>query len=313
MSAPATTSRLAVELAGLSLQNPLFLASGTAGYGRELDGVLDIDALGGIVTKAVSLEPRHGAAAPRVAEFPSGMLNAIGLANPGVEEVRSQHLPWLTQRVKKARVLVNVVGSQLEHFAEVVAKLQGVDGVDGFELNVSCPNVRAGGLEFGMDPDALRDLVTRARAETTLPLFTKLSPSTPDIVRTATIALEAGSTGLTLVNTMPGLLVDVETRKPELGFGSGGMSGGALLPIGLLATWKVYRATNAPIIGAGGIASATDAIQYLIAGAKAFAIGTAVLRDPRLPARLLRDLASWCEVRGINSVAELSGTLEWPS
>ena len=313
MTKTLPTSRLAVELAGLSLQNPLFLASGTAGYGRELDGVMDIDALGGLVTKAVSLEPRHGAAAPRVAEFPSGMLNAIGLANPGVEEVRSEHLPWLTQRMKKARVLVNVVGSQLEHFAEVVAKLQGVDGIDGFELNVSCPNVRAGGMEFGMDPDALRDLVTRARAETTLPLFTKLSPATPDIVRTATIALEAGSTGLTLVNTMPGLLVDVETRRPELGFGSGGMSGGALLPVGILATWKVYRATKAPIIGAGGIASATDAIQYIIAGASAFAIGTAVLRDPRLPARLLRDLASWCEVRGINSVAELSGTLEWPS
>lgn len=313
MSAPATTSRLAVELAGLSLQNPLFLASGTAGYGRELDGVMDIDALGGLVTKAVSLEPRHGAAAPRVAEFSSGMLNAIGLANPGVEEVRSEHLPWLSQRVKKARVLVNVVGSQLEHFAEVVAKLQGVPGIHGFELNVSCPNVRAGGMEFGMDPDALRELVTRARAETTLPLFTKLSPATPDIVRTATIALDAGSTGLTLVNTMPGLLVDVETRKPELGFGSGGVSGGALLPIGVLATWKVFRATKAPIIGAGGIASATDAIQYLMAGAKAFAIGTAVLRDPRLPRRLLRDLASWCEVRGVNAVSSLTGTLEWPS
>jgi dihydroorotate dehydrogenase (NAD+) catalytic subunit len=274
---------------------------------------MDIDALGGLVTKAVSLEPRPGAAPPRVAEFPSGMLNAIGLANPGVEEVRTEHLPWLARRMTKARVLVNVVGSRVEHFAEVVAKLQDVDGIDGFELNVSCPNVRAGGMEFGMDPDALQDLVTRARAETTLPLFTKLSPAAPDIVRTAAIALEAGSNGLTLVNTMPGLLVDVESRKPELGFGSGGISGGALLPIGVLATWKVFRETKAPIIGAGGIASATDAIQYLIAGATAFAIGTAVLRDPRLPGRLLRDLASWCEVRGINSVAELSGTLEWPS
>jgi dihydroorotate dehydrogenase (NAD+) catalytic subunit len=313
MTRALPTSRLAVELAGISLQNPLFLASGTAGYGRELDGVMDIDALGGLVTKAVSLEPRHGAPSPRVAEFPSGMLNAIGLANPGVEEVRNEHLPWLAQRVKKARVLVNVVGSRVEHFAEVVANLQGVAGIDGFELNVSCPNVRAGGMEFGQDPEALREVVTRARAETKLPLFTKLSPAVTDIARMAVIALEAGSTGLTLVNTMPGLLVDIESRKPELGFGSGGMSGGALLPIGVLATWKVYRATKAPIIGAGGIASATDAIQYLIAGATAFAMGTAVLRDPRLPAHLLRDLASWCEVRGINSVTELSGTLEWPA
>jgi dihydroorotate dehydrogenase (NAD+) catalytic subunit len=313
MTTSVQTSRLAVELAGLSLQNPLFLASGTAGYGRELEGVLDLDVVGGLVTKAVSVEPRHGAPAPRVAEFPSGMLNAVGLANPGVEAVRTEHLPWLAQRVKRTRVLVNVVGSRVEHFAEVVARLEGVAGIDGFELNVSCPNVRAGGMEFGADPETLREVVSRARAETRLPLFTKLSPTVSDIARAATVALEAGSNGLTLINTMPGLLIDVESRKPELGFGSGGMSGGALLPIGVLATWKVFRATKAPIIGAGGIATATDAVQYLIAGASAFAMGTAVLRNPRLPARLLRDLASWCEIRGIKSVAELTGTLEWPS
>jgi dihydroorotate dehydrogenase (NAD+) catalytic subunit len=241
------------------------------------------------------------------------MLNAVGLANPGVEAVRSEHLPWLAQRVKRTRVLVNVVGSRVEQFAEVVARLEGVAGIDGFELNVSCPNVRAGGMEFGADPDALREVVSGARAATRLPLFTKLSPTATDIARTASIALDAGSNGLTLINTMPGLLVDVESRKPELGFGSGGISGGALLPIGVLATSKVYRATKAPIIGVGGIATATDAIQYLVAGATAFAVGTAVLRDPRTPARLLRDLASWCEVRGVKSVAELTGTLEWPS
>ena len=312
MTALAPTSRLAVELAGIPLTNPLFLASGTAGYGRELDGVINLDVLGGIVTKAVSIEPRHGAPSPRVAEFPSGMLNAIGLANPGVEAVRDEHLPWLAARVKTTRVLVNVVGSRLEHFAEVVAALEGAPGINGFELNVSCPNVRAGGTEFGADPDALRELITRARAATRRPLFVKLSPTLPDIVRTASLALDAGANGLTLVNTMPGLLVDIETRRPELGFGSGGMSGGALLPIGLLATSKVYRATKAPIIGVGGIARATDAIQYLIAGASAFAIGTAAMRDPRLPGRLLRDMASWCEVRGVSSVASLTGTLQWP-
>ena len=312
MNSLPPTSRLAVELAGISLQNPLFLASGTAGYGRELDGVLDIDSLGGIVTKAVSIEPRSGAGAPRVAEFPSGMLNAVGLANPGVEAVRTEHLPWLASRVKAARVLVNVVGSRVEHYAEVVARLDGVAGAHGFELNVSCPNVRAGGTEFGADPEALRDLVTRARSATRLPLFVKLSPTLTDIARTASLALDAGANGLTLVNTLPGLLVEVESRKPVLGFGSGGVSGGALLPIGLLATSKVYRATKAPIIGVGGIANATDAVQYLMAGATAFAIGTAVMRDPRLPRRLLRDLASWCEVRGVNSIASLTGTLAWP-
>ena len=313
MSAPATTSRLAVELAGLSLQNPLFLASGTAGYGRELDGVLDIDSVGGLVTKAVSIEPRPGAAAPRVAEFPSGMINAVGLANPGVEEVRAEHLPWLAARVRHARVLVNVVGSRLEQFAEVVERIDGVPGVHGFELNVSCPNVRAGGTEFGADPEALRELVRRARDATQLPLFVKLSPTLPDIARTAQVALDAGASGLTLVNTMPGLLVDLDKRKPALGFGSGGVSGGALLPIGLLATSKVYRATKAPIIGVGGITSATDALQYLVAGATAFGIGTAAMRDPRLPGRLLRDLASWCEVRGVTSVSSLTGSLEWPA
>jgi dihydroorotate dehydrogenase (NAD+) catalytic subunit len=313
MNRPAPTSRLAVELAGLSLQNPLFLASGTAGYGRELDGVLDLNQLGGLVTKAVSVEPRPGAGAPRVAEFPSGMLNAVGLANPGVESVRAEHLPWLATRLKSARVLVNVVGSRLEQFAEVVARLDGEPGAHGFELNVSCPNVRAGGMEFGHDPEALRELIKLARSATALPLFVKLSPTLTDIARTASIALDAGANGLTLVNTMPGLLVDVETRKPVLGFGSGGISGGALLPIGVLATSNVYRATKAPIIGVGGIASAVDALQYLMAGATAFALGTAVMRDPRLPRRLLRDLASWCEVRGITSVSSLTGSLEWPS
>jgi dihydroorotate dehydrogenase (NAD+) catalytic subunit len=313
MSAPATTSRLAVELAGLSLQNPLFLASGTAGYGRELDGVLDIDVLGGIVTKAVSVEPRAGAASPRVAEFPSGMINAVGLANPGVDAVLADHLPWLAARVRMTRVLVNVVGSRVEHFAEVVTRMSGASGVHGFELNVSCPNVRAGGTEFGADNDALQELVRRARDATPLPLFVKLSPTLPDIARTASIALDAGANGLTLVNTMPGLIVNLDTRKPVLGFGSGGVSGGALLPIGLLATSKVYRATKAPIIGVGGIATATDALQYLVAGATAFAIGTAAMKDPRLPGRLLRDLASWCEVRGVNSLSSLTGTLEWPS
>jgi dihydroorotate dehydrogenase (NAD+) catalytic subunit len=313
MSAPATTSRLAVELAGQSLQNPLFLASGTAGYGRELDGVLDIDSLGGIVTKAVSIEPRAGAAAPRVAEFPSGMINAVGLANPGVDEFLADHLPWLAARVHSARVLVNVVGSRLEHFAEVVGRVNGAAGVHGFELNVSCPNVRAGGTEFGADNDALRELVRRARDATRLPIFVKLSPTLPDIARTASVALDAGANGLTLVNTMPGLLVDLDKRKPVLGFGSGGVSGGALLPVGLLATSKVYRATKAPIIGVGGIATATDALQYLVAGATAFAIGTAAMKDPRLPGRLLRDLASWCEVRGVSSISSLTGTLEWPS
>ena len=313
MTVAGSASRLEVGLAGLTLQNPILLASGTAGYGRELAGVIALDALGGLVTKAVSLEPRAGAAAPRVAEFPGGMVNAIGLANPGVEAVRAEHLPWLARTLTRARVLVNVVGNAVEHFAQVVARLDDAPGKHGFELNVSCPNVKAAGLEFGADPRALREVVRLARDATRLPLFVKLSPSLGDVVTAAKVALEAGANGLTLVNTMPGLVIDVDERRPVLGFGSGGVSGPALLPIGVLATWKVYQATQAPIIGVGGVASATDALQYIMAGASAVGIGTAALRDPRLPERLVVDLASWLEVRGVDSVASLRGTLEWPA
>lgn len=313
MTAAAPGVRLEVTPAGLSLQNPLLLASGTAGYGRELDDVMSLDKLGGLVTKAVSLEPRHGAPAPRVTEFAAGMVNAVGLANPGVEAVRSEQLPWLHRRLTRAKVVVNVVGNAADEYARVIARLADVPGTHGFELNVSCPNVKAGGLEFGADPAALREVVTLARRETRLPIFVKLSPTLGDISARAVVAMEAGADGITVINTMPGLVVDVERRRPVLGFGSGGVSGSALLPIGVLATWRVFRATAAPIIGVGGIASATDAIQYMLAGATAFGVGTAALRDPRLPERIILDLAAWCAVRGIDSIAALVGTLEWPS
>jgi len=312
MTTPVTTSRLAVELAGLSLQNPLFLASGTAGYGRELDAVLDIDALGGLVTKAVSVEPRHGAPAPRVAEFSAGMLNAVGLANPGVESVRSEHLPWLAQRVKRARILVNVVGSQVEHFAQVVARLEGVEGIDGFELNVSCPNVKAGGLEFCADPRALADVVRGARAVTKRPLAVKLSPTISDIAASARVAVDAGADALTLINTIPGLVIDVERRRPALGFGTGGVSGPGLLPVGVLATWRVRQAVDVPLIGVGGVSSAQDALQYLIAGASLVGIGTAALKNPRLPGQIARDLLRWCAAHHVATLNDIVGTLEWP-
>jgi dihydroorotate dehydrogenase (NAD+) catalytic subunit len=306
-------STLAVSVAGLSLQNPIILASGTAAYGDELANVISLDALGALVTKAVSLEPRVGAPAPRVADFPGGMINAVGLANPGVEVVRDKHLPWLAAHLKRARVIVNVVGRAAEDFPRVVELLAGSPGVHAFELNVSCPNVKAGGIEFGADRVVLGNLVRAARAATDKPLFVKLSPALDDIVAAAKTALEAGASGLTLVNTMPGLVVDVERRRPALGFGSGGMSGSGLLPIGVLATWKVYRATQAPIIGVGGIASANDALQYIIAGAAAIAIGTAAMRDPRTPERVVRDLGRWCAAHHVANIASLSGTLNWPA
>ena len=304
---------LAASLGGIALQNPVLLAAGTAAYGDELDEVVRLDRLGGLVTKAVSLAPRAGAPALRVADFPGGMINAIGLANPGVEAVRASHLPWLARHLSRARVLVNVVGFALDEFAGVIARLEGVAPIAGYELNVSCPNVKAGGMEFGADPHALAEVVRRARAVTGAPLFVKLSPALPDLVAAARVALDAGATGLTLVNTMPGLVIDLERRRPALGFGSGGVSGPGLRPIGVLATWKVWKATRAPILGVGGIASAEDALQYLVAGAQAVAVGTAGLRDPRQPERIVRDLEAWCRRHGVRSLADLTGTLEWPT
>lgn len=308
-----TTSVLSVVACGLQFQNPVMLAAGTAAYGRELNDVVQLEALGGLITKAVSLEPRHGNPAPRVADFEGGMINAIGLANPGVDEVRAHDLPWLAQSVQRARVLVNVVGRAVEEFGEVVARLDDAAGFQGYELNVSCPNTRAGGLEFGADPVALKDVVSRARAATRKPLFVKLSPTLPDIAAIAACAVDAGADGITVINTLPGLVIDVAARRPALGFGSGGVSGPGLRPVGVLATWKVRRAVKVPIIGVGGVSTAEDALQYLVAGATLVAVGTAALANPRVPERIVRDLTRWCRTNQVPRIADIIGSLEWPS
>jgi dihydroorotate dehydrogenase (NAD+) catalytic subunit len=305
------TDRLAVDAAGLRFQNPVLLAAGTAAYGRELRDVVDLDDLGGLVTKAVSPGPRVGAAAPRVAEFPGGMINAVGLANPGMAEVRQSELPWLASNLGRARVLVNVVGDAPEDFATVVAHLEDAKGLDGFELNVSCPNVKAGGIEFGADPRALRDVVTRAREATRRPVFVKLSPTLSDVAQAASIAVDAGADGITVVNTVPGLVIDLATRRPALGFGGGGVSGVSLLPVGVLATWRVSQAVRVPIIGVGGITSAEDALQYLLAGASLVALGTSSMRDPRSARRVVHGLERWCARHGVRSIRDVIGTLEW--
>jgi dihydroorotate dehydrogenase (NAD+) catalytic subunit len=302
---------LAARVAGIEFQNPVLLAAGTAAYGRELAGVMTLNALGGLVTKAVSLEPRAGAPAPRVAEFDGGMINAVGLANPGVDEVKASELPWLAANVSRARVIVNVVGRIVEDFGDVVSRLDDADGFQAYELNVSCPNTRAGGLEFGADPAALSAVISRARGATRRPLFVKLSPTLADIATTAKCAVDAGADGISVINTMPGLVIDLATRRPKLGFGSGGVSGPGLRPVGVLATWKVRQAVAVPVIGLGGIGSAEDALQYVIAGASLVAVGTAALADPGVPERIVRGLAEWCERGGVKHLADLSGTLEW--
>ncbi len=272
-----------VELFGVSFQNPVLLASGTAGFGREVAGVIDLDRLGGIVTKAVTPEPRRGHPAPRVAEFPGGMLNAVGLANPGLEAVRAHELPWLATHLARARVLVNVAGATLDDYARVIAGLTDLAVVTAFEINASCPNTSAGGLEFGATPESLRELVRRCRAVATRPLSVKLSPVLADIAGMARVAQDAGADAVTLVNTIPGMLAR------RLGNGPGGVSGPALLPIGVLATRRVC-ALGIAVIGVGGIESADDVREYLNAGASLVAIGTAALADPRLPERVAREL-----------------------
>ena len=274
----------AVKLFGTTFQNPVLLAAGTAGFGREVDHVIDLDRLGGIVTKAVTPEPRAGHAPLRVAEFRGGMLNAVGLANPGVERVATHELPWLAQRLRRARIIVNVAGATVADYVHVIERLTPIEAITAFEINASCPNTGAGGLEFGADPRCLAELVRACRLVATRPLAVKLSPVLPDIPAMAQVTRDEGAEAVSLVNTMPGLL------DKRLGYGSGGLSGPALLPIGVLATRRVRERVDMPVIGVGGVRTAGDAREYLAAGAALVAIGTAALADPRVPERIAREL-----------------------
>ena len=275
---------------GQTFQNPVLLAAGTAGFGREVAGVIDLERLGGIITKAVSREPRVGNRAPRVAEYSFGMLNSVGLANPGLARVREEQLPWLETNLRRARTLVNVVGFEAEHFAEVVAGLDDCAGITAFEINLSCPNTSAGGLEFGADPATAAKVIELCRGRTRKPLVAKLSPALPDIAGMALAVRSVGADGVSVVNTLPGYLAS-ESGTPRLGNGNGGVSGPALLPVGVLAVRRIMeRSGGMPVIGMGGIRSGDDARQYLRAGAALVAIGTAAMANPRIPERVVADL-----------------------
>lgn len=303
----ASPVNLVQSLLGTDFQNPVLLAGGTAGYGRELAGLLDLDALGGLVTKAVTPEPRSGNPPLRVAPYGAGMLNSIGLANVGMESFRAEKLPWLRDRLTRARVLVNVAGKTVEDYVAVIDGLDGEDGFLGYELNVSCPNVKEGGAVFCARHDLLDEVVSAARARTARPLVVKLAPNLPDIGATAATAVAAGADGITLINTFPGLLFDVDRRTPVLGAGTGGVSGPAVLPMGVHAVWQAARRVDVPIIGVGGIRSGADAVQYLLAGASLVEIGTATFADPRAPERVLEELRRYGARHGIENLRELVG------
>ncbi len=308
MSAPASFD-LSVNVGGLQMANPVTVGSGTYGMGMEMARIAEVGNLGAVVLKSLTLEPRTGNPVPRVAETPSGMLNAIGLENPGVDAFLSTYLEQV-RRVVACPLVANIAGHRREEYVELARRLSGAEGIAALELNVSCPNVGAGGLVFGTDPDLLRGLVAAVRAETGLPLWVKLSPNVTDIVSIARAALDGGADALTMINTLLGMEVDLERRRPVLANVTGGLSGPAIRPVALRMVRQVYEATGATIIGLGGIGSAEDALKFILAGAKAVSVGTMNFVRPDWSAKLPAEIAERAAQLGAASVRELVGTLK---
>ena len=299
------SSPLAVQLGPLQLKNPICTASGTFGYGLEFTDFVDLSRLGGICTKGLSLNPHAGNAPPRICETPAGMLNAIGLQNVGVEFFLREKLPRLVEL--QATVIANVWGDVEEDYVAVVRTLEQAEGLAAIELNISCPNVEKGGMLFGNSPQATASLVSRVRAATPRPLIVKLSPNAPDIVASARAARESGADVLSLVNTFVGMAIDPETGRPILSFGTGGLSGPAIKPLAVRMALQVARALpGVPIMGIGGISQLSDVLEFLAAGAAAVQVGTANFKEPGVSARLVEELAAYCEERGV-TVASLVG------
>ncbi|MED5564498.1 MAG: dihydroorotate dehydrogenase [Gemmatimonadota bacterium] len=306
-----TDEPLSQTLFGATFQNPVLLAAGTCGFGEEIEDALDLNALGGIVTKSVTLEPRAGNPAPRVLEAGNAMLNSVGLANPGLERVCSEKLPWMTEHLSGIQVFVSVAGHIPDEYWRIIEGLESVGGFLGYELNLSCPNdTRLGGLPFALDPEALCGVVEGARKLTDRPLLVKLAPNVPDIGPIAEAAEDAGADGLTLVNTMPGLIIDIASRSAALGAGSGGLSGPALRAVGVHAVHRARACTSTTLLGVGGITTAEDAIQYLLAGASLIQIGTATFADPRAAQTVVTGIAQYVEKIRVENLQDLIGAYQ---
>lgn len=301
---------LTVELApgkkeGLLLRNPVMVASGCFGWGTEYAGLIDIQRLGAIMSKGTTLKPRKGNPMPRLVETPAGMLNAIGLQNIGVHKVIAEKAPvWATWQVP---VLVNVAGEDVEEYCRCAELLDGVPGVAGIELNVSCPNVRAGGAVFACDPYAAAEVTAAVRRCTTLPLIVKLSPNVGDIVSIALAVEEAGADSISLINTLVGMKIDIRRRRPLLGNETGGLSGPAVRPVAVRMVYQVAQAVRIPVVGLGGIISTDDALEFIMAGASAVQVGTAIFVDPLLPLKIVDGLAGFLEREGLSDIRELVG------
>jgi dihydroorotate dehydrogenase (NAD+) catalytic subunit len=298
-----------VELAGISLRNPVLTASGTFGYGLELAPFLDLRRIGGLVTKSLTLQPRFGNPPPRIAEAPSGMLNAISLENVGVEAFVAEKLPELPDGVT---VIASVFETEVERYAQVCQRLTGVGRIAGLEINASCPHVKSGGIEFGQDPKVLGSLVRATRRATTLPLLVKLSPNVTHVAEMARVCEAEGADGVTLINSVQALEIDVERRRPVLSNVLGGLSGPAIRPIALRMVWQTSRAVRIPICGVGGIATAEDAIKFLLCGASAVQVGTQNYLDPTAAATIADGIAAYAARHGFAKLRDLTGALEAP-
>jgi dihydroorotate dehydrogenase (NAD+) catalytic subunit len=298
-----------VSLCGLTLVSPVIAASGTFGYGVEFEEIVDFKRIGGLVTKGISPEPMAGNQSPRLIETAAGMINAIGLQNVGVEAFIQTRLPPL-RHYPSCAIIVNVFGSTIDDYLTVLSRLNEAEGIAAYELNASCPNTRHGGIAFGSDPETLFDLVSRAKSRAARPLIVKLSPNVTSIALMAQTAQRAGADALSLVNTFLALAVDTETRRPRLSNITGGLSGPAIKPIALRMVWEAAKAVTIPIVGLGGITTAEDAVEFLLAGATAVQVGTASYADPRATERIAQELEQWCARHHVASVAELIGALD---
>jgi len=295
---------LAVELGGLKLQNPVLTASGTFGSGQEYFSFVDLNRLGGVVVKGLTLQPRPGNPPPRLIETPAGLLNAIGLQNPGVDCFLNTILPELA--AYRTKFIVNISGNTPEEYG-VLAKKLSVEGVAAIEVNISCPNIKAGGLVFGTDPKLVAEVITVVKEHTALPVIAKLSPNVTDIQEIALAAEGAGADAISLINTLLGMAIDVRRRKPVLGNVMGGLSGPAVKPVALRMVWQVAQVVKVPIIGMGGITNTQDALEFIMAGASAIAIGTANFINPKVTMEVIAGLEEYCRINGIEDIKELIG------
>jgi dihydroorotate dehydrogenase (NAD+) catalytic subunit len=304
-------SNLVVDVGGIPMKNPVMTASGTFGYGSEFASLLDLNSLGAIIVKGISLKPSAGNPPPRTAETCGGMLNAIGLENIGLDAFVEEKLPFL--RTLDTPLILNIYGQEMEAYAELAERIDDLDGVHGIEVNISCPNVKAGGIAFGTDPKMAFMVVQAVRRKTGLPVIAKLSPNVTDIAEIARSVEEAGANAVSLINTLRGMAVDLGKRRPKLATIVGGLSGPAIKPIALRMVWEVTQAVHVPVIGVGGITSAHDALEFLMVGARAVQVGTANFVNPGVAGEIVAGMIRFLEENDIADINQFIGSLEWES